>query len=81
MSLEGLLEDSLSDPPIGDTKKFQWHATPIGIAALSKEPNPSKYEPLKKIAIEEAVEVGLDLTKEETELHYSSRGIVIIFYS
>ena len=37
MSTQELLEDSLKEPAIGQTSKFQWHATPIGIAALCKD--------------------------------------------
>ena len=53
MSTEGLLEDSLADPPIGYTKQFQWHATPIGIAAFSKESASVRPKNLHKKAIEE----------------------------
>ena len=76
-----MLEDSLNQPAIGDTSKFLWHATPIGIAALYKEkeatPSPSTYEQ----ALKEGLEVGLDLSREERESHYSEQGFVILFYS
>ena len=81
MSIQGLLEDSLSDPPIGFTKHFQWYCTPIGIAALSRVPNALKSESLNNKLIAEGLELGLDLTKEETEFHSLSIGLVIIFYS
>ncbi len=81
MSVQGLIEDSLLDPPIGYTKQFQWHATPIGIAALAKTSDSFNSENLNKIALEEGLEIGLDLTKEEKELHYSNKGLVILFYS
>ncbi len=81
MSIQGLLEDSLLDPPIGHTKYFQWYATPIGIAALSQETDNSNPENLNKKAIDEGLEIGLDLAKEEIELHFLSRGLVILFYS
>ncbi len=77
----GLLEDSLAESPIGHTKSFEWHATSIGIAALRKEAYSMSAENLNKNAINEGLEIGLDLTKEEKELHYSSKGLVIIFYS
>jgi len=34
--IQTLLEDSLNQPAIGNTSRFSWHATPIGIAALDK---------------------------------------------
>ncbi|WP_320665104.1 hypothetical protein [Prochlorococcus sp. MIT 1223] len=81
MSVQSLLEDSLSQPAIGDTSKFLWHATPLGIAALYKEkeatPSKSTYEE----ALTEGLEVGLDLSREERESHYSEKGLVILFYS
>ncbi len=81
MSTQKLLEDSLKEPAIGQTSKFQWHATPIGIAALCKQDvsefSKSSYED----ALKEALEVGLDLSREERESHYSKQGLVILFYS
>ena len=32
-------------------------------------------------ALKEALEVGLDLSREERESHYSKKGLVILFYS
>ena len=83
MSTQDLLEDSLQEPAIGQTEKFMWHATPIGIAALCK-PNGSEEEiPLASYqdAVKEGLEVGLDLSREEKESHYSKLGKVILFYS
>ena len=81
MSTQELLEDSLKGTPIGQTSKFHWHATPIGIAALYKEgeynPSQSAYED----ALKEGLEVGLDLSREEKESHFSKKGMVILFYS
>ena len=61
MSTQELLEDSLKEPAIGQTSKFHWHATPIGIAALCKkdisDPPTSSYED----ALKEGLEVGLDV--------------------
>jgi hypothetical protein len=34
MAIRELLEDALKEPVIGTTERFQWHATPVGIAAL-----------------------------------------------
>ena len=81
MSTQELLEDSLNDPAIGQTSKFLWHATPLGIAAVSKQEGLPLSESFFDDAIREGREVGLDLTKEERESHYSKKGLVILFYS
>ncbi len=81
MSTQELLEDSLKDPAIGDTSRFKWHATPIGIAALCKENKPFLSEKIYADAIKEGFAVGLDLSREERESHYSQKGLVILFYS
>jgi len=81
MSTQELLEESLKDSAIGDTSRFQWHVTPIGIAALCKEKEPSLSENFYADAIKEGLAVGLDLSREERESHYSQKGLVILFYS
>jgi len=81
MSTQELLDDSLNDPAIGQTTKFTWHATPIGIAALCKQKGSGISEASYEDAIKEGLEVGLDLTREERESHYSEKGLVILFYS
>ena len=81
MSTQELLEDSLKEPAIGQTSKFQWHATPIGIAALCKQELSTSSETSYEDALKEGLEVGLDLSREERESHYSKQGLVILFYS
>ncbi len=81
MATKELLEDSLEDPAIGDTPRFQWHVTPIGIAALCKQKDPCLSESFYADAIKEGLEVGLDLSREERESHNSPKGLVILFYS
>ena len=81
MSAQALLEESLQDSAIGDTSRFKWHATPIGIAALCKEHEPCLSENIYEDAIKEGLAVGLDLSREERESHYSPKGLVILFYS
>ncbi len=53
----------------------------MGIAAVSKD----KETPPSKVTYEEALkegfEVGLDLSREQRESHYSQKGLVILFYS
>ncbi len=81
MSSKELLEDSLLDPPIGQTIGFEWYATPIGIAALRKGSASLNPEELYQNAIKEGLQIGLELTKEEKEFYFSSKGTVVIFYS
>tara|TARA_Y100001968_G_C18945892_1_gene520938 strand:- start:89 stop:334 length:246 start_codon:yes stop_codon:yes gene_type:complete len=81
MSTLQLLEDSLKDPLIANTKSFYWYATPIGIAALSKEKESSISEHLYKNLMQQGLEVGLDLSREERELYHSYKGLIILFYS
>ncbi len=81
MSPQELLEDSLKEPAIGQTSKFQWHATPLGIAALCKQELPSSVKTSYQDALKEGLEVGLDLSREERESHYSKQGLVILFHS
>ncbi len=80
-SHQSLLEESLDQPAIGDTSKFLWHATPIGIAALYKNNQIDPTETTYKDALKEGFEVGLDLSREQRESHYSRKGLVILFYS
>ncbi len=81
MSTVELLEDSFNESPIGETPLFYWYATPIGIAALCKGKESSLSEFLVKDVIKEGLTVALDLSKEERECLYSSKGLVILFYS
>ncbi len=81
MSTKELLEDALGQDPISSTSCFEWYATTIGIAALCKTSESLQIEKLYQAAITEGLDIGLELTKEEREFHYSLKGIVIIFYS
>ncbi len=81
MAAKELLEDSLVESPIAFTKGFEWYATPIGIAALSTTLDYLKPDQLSRDAIDQGLEIGLELTKEEQEFHSCLKGIVIIFYS
>jgi hypothetical protein len=80
MPIRELLEAALSEPEIGTTPQFRWHATPVGIAALwnagAAPPSPP-YE----AALEEGLAVGLDLSREEREFHQLSSGLVLLFHS
>ena len=76
--LHSLIEESLSHKPIGQSKNFEWFITEIGIAALIKGQNKniSSFDPIK-----EAIELDLDLSKEEKQLIKLDEKQVILFYS
>ena len=75
-----LLEESLDQPPIGETKSFIWLATPIGIAALCRPGNELGKPPFDE-AVKEGVEVSIDLSREDREFHQTEQGLVLLFYS
>ncbi|HJN36428.1 MAG: hypothetical protein AB8E74_08145 [Prochlorococcus sp.] len=75
-----LLEDALKEPSIGETSRFRWHATPVGIAAVWIEQNAPLTPPFED-ALQEGLEVGLDLSREEREFHQISHGLVLLFHS
>jgi len=76
--LHSLIRESLNQKPIGKSKNFEWFITEIGIAALmnGQNKNISSLEPIK-----EAVELDLDLSKEEKQLIKLDERQVILFYS
>ena len=80
MAIRELLEDALDEPCIGTTQRFVWHATPVGIAALWTDCQPPTPPPFDN-ALEEGLQVGLDLSREEREFHQVSRGLVLLFHS
>ena len=73
-----LLRESLNQRPLGQSKNFEWFITDIGIAALMKAQNKniSSIDPIK-----EAIELDLDLSKEEKQLIKLDEKQVILFYS
>ena len=74
-----LLEEALTQPPIGETANFAWNATPLGIAAIYKGISPSK--PPYEQAIKEGEELSMDLSREEKEFHLTQIRLALIFYS
>ncbi len=74
-----LLEESLNQPPIGETKNFAWNATPLGIAAIYKGISTSK--PPYELAIIEGEELAMDLSREEKEFYLTKKGLALVFYS
>ena len=79
-SLNGLLDESLAEPPIGETDHFHWHATPVGIAALWQGDHAPPTPPFNE-ALTEGLKVGLDLSREEREFHQVTKGLVLLFHS
>ena len=76
--LHSLIRESLNQKPIGQTKNFEWFITEIGIAALIKGQNKkiSSFDPIK-----EAIELDLDLSKEETQVIKLDEKQILLFYS
>jgi len=80
MAIRELLESALCEPEIGTTPQFRWHATPVGIAALWNAGSPPIAPPYDA-ALQEALQVGLDLSREEREFHQLTSGLVLLFHS
>ena len=76
--LHSLIKESLKQKPIGQSKNFEWFITKIGIAALIKPEvnNISTLDPIK-----EAIELDLDLSKEEKQLIRLDDKQIVLFYS
>ena len=76
--LHSLIRESLNQRPLGQSKNFEWFITEIGIAALMKGQNKniSSFDPLK-----EAIELDLDLSKEEKQFIKLDEKQIILFYS
>ena len=76
--LHSLIRESLNQRPLGQSKNFEWFITEIGIAAHMKGQNKniSSFDPIK-----EAIELDLDLSKEEKQLIKLDEKQVILFYS
>ncbi|MGB5134270.1 MAG: hypothetical protein WBN89_03760 [Prochlorococcaceae cyanobacterium] len=80
MAIRELLEEALSEPEIGTTERFRWHATPVGIAALWSAGAAPSSPPFDD-ALREGLQVGLDLSREEREFHQLNSGLVLLFHS
>ena len=76
--LHSLIRESLNQKPIGQSKNFEWFITEIGIAAIMKEQKQSIYnlDPIK-----EAIELDLDLSKEERQIIMLDEKEILLFYS
>ena len=80
LTINALLQEALNEPDVGTTARFRWHATPVGIAALWIESTPPSTPPFED-AVQEALKVGLDLSREEREFHQVQQGLVLLFHS
>ena len=76
--LHSLIRESLNQTPLGQSKNFEWFITEIGIAAINKakDKNISSLDPIK-----EAIELDLDLSKEEKQLIRLDEKKFLLFYS
>ena len=76
--VHSLIRKSLNQMPLGHSKNFEWYITDVGIAALAKDKHISisSLDPIK-----EAIELDLDLSKEEKQLIKLDEKQVILFYS
>ncbi len=76
--VHSLIRESLNQKSIGHSKNFEWFITVIGIAALlkSQDENISSLDPIK-----EAIELDLDLSKEERQLIKIDEKQIFLFYS
>ena len=80
LAIKLLLEEALKEPNIGTTGRFRWHATAVGIAALWIDNDRPSIPPYEE-ALEEGLNVGLDLSREEREFHQVEEGLVLLFHS
>ncbi len=76
--IHSLISDALKQQPLGQSKNFEWFITEIGIAAIMKEQKQSIYnlDPIK-----EAIELDLDLSKEERQIIMLDEKEILLFYS
>ena len=76
--IHSLIRDALNQEPIVQSKNFEWFITEIGIAAIMKEQKQSIYnlDPIK-----EAIELDLDLSKEERQIIMLDEKEILLFYS
>ena len=76
--LHSIIRESLNQKPLGQSKNLEWFITEIGIAALIKghNKNISSFDPIKI-----AIELNLDLSKEERQLIKLDEKQILLFYS
>ena len=73
-----LIKDSLKQQPIGQSKNFEWFITDIGIVAILND----QYKSIATLdPIKEALELDLDLSKEERQTIRLDEKEILLFYS
>ena len=78
-STEDSIIDALKEKPIGDTEHFTWFITDIGIVALFKKKE--NYQTYNSDVKNEAIEIYLDISKEEKEYLDINEKRLFLFYS
>tara|TARA_Y100000589_G_scaffold315202_1_gene338486 strand:- start:388 stop:627 length:240 start_codon:yes stop_codon:yes gene_type:complete len=75
--LHSLNKKSLKKYPIGQTENFEWFFIEIGIAAILKVQHLSisSLDPVK-----EALQLDLDLSKEQQQLLRIEKKQILLFY-
>ena len=71
--------DSLKSEPIGETEHFVWYITDVGIAALFKKNE--IFETYNLNVEKEAININLDISKEEREYCLIADKQLFLFYS
>ena len=78
-STSDLIIDSLRKEPIGETDHFVWFITDIGIVALFDKAKDFEFYNLN--VEKEALQIALDISKEEKEYLEIYEKRVFLFYS
>ena len=76
--LHSLIRESIKQKPLGYSINFEWFITDIGIIAIQKDQSKStnSFNP-----INEAIDLGLDLSKEEKQVIKLDEMQILLFYS
>ena len=76
--IHSLIKDSLKQQPLGQSKNFEWFITDIGIVAILND----QYKSIATLdPIKEALELDLDLSKEERQTIRLDEKEILLFYS
>ena len=76
--IHSLIKDSLKQQPLGQSKNFEWFITDIGIIAILND----QYKSIATLdPIKEALELDLDLSKEERQTIRLDEKEILLFYS
>ena len=78
LTINMLSEGTMYEIDIGKTSRFRWNATAVDIGALWIDNSPPST-PLFEDAIKKGFNVGLDLSRQEQEIHQVEQGLVLLF--